>query len=69
MEWTFNRGDMFRWVPFGTNLRLWQIEDGIGLFVEVKGFPGTVIDGSPIWEWPLDQYVLQGRRIERLGKR
>lgn len=66
MEWSFGIGDMFHWIPFRTNLRLIDMEGGQGRFVEVKGYPGTIINGSPIYEWPLDQYVLQSRHIKRI---
>ena len=67
-EWTFGIGDAFHWEPFGTNLRLINMEGGTGWFVEVKGFDGPVIDGSTIWEWPLDQYKLQELHIRRVGR-
>jgi hypothetical protein len=69
MEWTFNRGDWFHWTPFRANLCLIDIESGVGRFVEAKGWGGPLKDGGEIYEWPLDQYVLQGLHITKVPNR
>lgn len=66
-DWEFNRGNEYHWIPFGINLRLIQIESGMGQFVQVKD--GSLVDGAEIHEWPLDQYILQGVHIKRLPVR
>lgn len=60
-EWTFGIGDVFSW-PFG-QLKLIDTEGGFGSFVEMR--KGSIVDGSPIYQWELCQYVLQGVQISR----
>lgn len=65
-EWTFTRGDLFVWEPWGCQMKLIHIEQGRGWFCQsVNGLVLSGPDGAEVYDWPLDQNYLQMLHVRK----